>query len=425
MHFLVNLYPDFASHSIGAVTCKFKRDFSKAEQKQSLGRYGRHTRVVLRPLYQQISRLEVVGFLEGTNMGLVVAGIKESTPAVALSVAAVSALRGRDADPRTIPLSDTCSRLAIMEALCYIIALSIEYNEFMKTVLTGITPSGIPHLGNYIGAIKPSIEQSHHRDQRSMYFIADYHSLVKLWDIVLRQYYIYDIEAAWLALGLDPEYTIFYRQSHIYEIFELNWMLNTITAKGLLNRVHTYKDAVAKNVVDQQQDPDAAITMGLFGYPVLMTANILVFNGDIVPVGKDQVQHMEMARDIATRFNHVYGEVFHVPAAMIDEHSHTLPGLDGRKMSKSYDNTIPIFLPSKKLRKAIMKIKTNSQLPEEPKDTEGCSVFSLYRAFASAEQTAALAARYQAGIGWGEAKQMLFELLDMAFWPSHAKNMRH
>ena len=282
----------------------------------------------------------------------------------------------------------------------------------MKTVLTGITPSGIPHLGNYIGAIKPSIEQSRHSDLRSLYFIADYHSLVKLWDPTLRQQYIYEIAAAWLALGLDPKQTIFYRQSHIPEILELNWILNTISAKGLLNRAHAYKDAVAKNIAENQ-DADAAITMGLFGYPVLMTADILAFNADIVPVGKDQAQHMEMARDIAARFNHVYQEVFHLPEAMIDEQSHTLPGLDGRKMSKSYDNTIPIFLPSKKLRKAIMKIKTNSQLPEEPKDTEGCSVFALYRAFASAEQTSALAARYQSGIGWGEAKQMLFELLEV------------
>ena len=282
----------------------------------------------------------------------------------------------------------------------------------MKTVLTGITPSGIPHLGNYIGAIKPSIEQSRNSDLRSMYFIADYHSLVKLWDPTLRQQYIYEIAAAWLALGLDPKQTIFYRQSHIPEILELNWILTSISAKGLLNRAHAYKDAVAKNVADNQ-DADAAITMGLFGYPVLMTADILAFNADIVPVGKDQAQHMEMARDITARFNHVYQEVFHLPEAMIDEQSHTLPGLDGRKMSKSYDNTIPIFLPSKKLRKAIMKIKTNSQLPEEPKDTEGCSVFALYRAFASAEQTAVLSARYQSGIGWGEAKQMLFELLEV------------
>jgi len=283
----------------------------------------------------------------------------------------------------------------------------------MKTVLTGITPSGIPHLGNYIGAIKPSIEQSHTSDLRSLYFIADYHSLVKLWDPTLRQQYIYEIAAAWLALGLDPKQTIFYRQSHIPEIMELNWILTSISAKGLLNRAHAYKDAVARNVADNQ-DADAAITMGLFGYPVLMTADILAFNADIVPVGKDQAQHMEMARDIAARFNHVYQDVFHLPEAMIDEQSHTLPGLDGRKMSKSYDNTIPIFLPGKKLRKAIMKIKTNSQLPEEPKDTEGCSVFALYRAFASAEQTAELAARYQSGIGWGEAKQMLFELLEVA-----------
>ena len=277
-----------------------------------------------------------------------------------------------------------------------------------KRILTGITPSGTPHIGNYVGAIKPSVEN---QTGNSLYFIADLHSLVKLQDAKVRQQYIYEIAASWLALGLDPNKTIFYRQSHVPEIVELNWILSTVAGKGLLNRAHAYKDVVAKNIQDNL-DPDAAISMGLFCYPVLMSADILAFNANTVPVGKDQIQHIEIARDIATRFNHVYGEVFVLPEAHVDEAVQTLPGLDGRKMSKSYDNTIPIFLPSKALRKRIMQIVTNSQLPEEPKSTENCTVFALYRAFATPEQTTEIAKRYASGIGWGEAKQQLFELLD-------------
>ncbi len=275
-------------------------------------------------------------------------------------------------------------------------------------ILTGITPSGTPHIGNYIGAIKPSVAS---QTGNSLYFIADYHSLVKLQDPKVRQQYIYEIAASWLALGLDPSKTIFYRQSGVPEITELAWILSTVAGKGLLNRAHAYKDVVAKNM-QENLDPDAGISMGLFCYPVLMSADILAFNAHQVPVGKDQVQHIEIARDIAARFNHIYGEVFVLPAAQVDEQSHTLPGLDGRKMSKSYGNTIPLFAPSKQLRKSVMQIVTNSQLPEEPKDPTGCTVFQLYRAFATPEQVAALAQRYATGIGWGEAKQQLFELLD-------------
>ena len=291
----------------------------------------------------------------------------------------------------------------------------------MKTVLTGITPSGIPHLGNYIGAIKPSIEQSRQSGCQSLYFIADYHSLAKLQDAQLRQQYVYEIAAAWLALGLDPEHTVFYRQSDIPEIPELAWILSTVASKGLLNRAHAYKDQVAKNV-EQALDADAAITMGLFCYPVLMTADILAFNADVVPVGKDQAQHLEIARDIALRFNHIYGDVFHIPEASIDEAGKTLPGLDGRKMSKSYQNTIPIFLPEKQLRKQVMKIKTNSQLPEEPKDPTHCSVFQIYQNVAPAAAVEDLRQRYLAGgLGWGEAKQILFEALSAALAEPRAR----
>jgi tryptophanyl-tRNA synthetase len=274
--------------------------------------------------------------------------------------------------------------------------------------LTGITPSGTPHIGNYVGAIKPSVAS---QTGNSLYFIADYHSLVKLQDRKVRQQYIYEIAASSLALGLDPAKTIFYRQSGVPEITELAWILSTLVGKGLLNRAHAYKDVVAKNV-QENLDPDMGISMGLFCYPVLMAADILAFNAHKVPVGKDQIQHVEIARDIALRFNHVYGEVFVLPEAQVDEQSHTLPGLDGRKMSKSYGNTIQLFSSSKQLRKSVMQIVTNSQLPEEPKDPNGCNVFQIYRAFATPAQTAALAQRYEAGIGWGQAKQQLFELLD-------------
>lgn len=279
-----------------------------------------------------------------------------------------------------------------------------------QRILTGITPSGTPHIGNYIGAIKPAIAAQAHYDQ-ALYFIADYHSLVKLQDATVRQQYLYEIAASWLALGLNPERTVFYRQSDVPEITELAWILATVAGKGLLNRAHAYKDQVLKNE-QEGLDPDAGITMGLFCYPVLMAADILAFNAEQVPVGKDQIQHIEIARDIAARFNHIYGEVFVLPNAMVDETSHTLPGLDGRKMSKSYDNTIPLFLPSKELRQRVMKIVTNSQLPAEPKDPSQCSVFQIYRAIATPQEAAALAARYASGIGWGEAKQCLFEALE-------------
>lgn len=278
-------------------------------------------------------------------------------------------------------------------------------------VLTGITPSGTPHLGNYIGALKPAIESQYQHD--SLFFIADYHSLIKLWDREKRQQFVHEIAATWLALGLDPEHTIFYRQSDVPEIMELNWILGSVAAKGLLNRAHAYKDQVAKNE-EEGEDADYGITMGLFNYPVLMAADILMFDAQQVPVGKDQIQHIEIARDLGQRFNHVYEDIFTLPEALINEKSQTIPGLDGRKMSKSYGNTIPLFESSKKLRKLIMKIKTNSQAPEEPKETEGCTLFAIYQNFASENEIQDLKARYREGIGWGEAKQILFEKVDAA-----------
>lgn len=279
-----------------------------------------------------------------------------------------------------------------------------------QIVLTGITPSGIPHLGNYIGAIKPALDLAKNPNYQARYFIADYHSLVKLWDPKLRQNYIYDVAATWLACGLNPEHVIFYRQSDVAEILELSWILTTVAAKGLLNRAHAYKALVTQNEEANKQDPDAGITMGLFNYPVLMAADILAFHTNLVPVGKDQIQHIEIARDIANRLNHIYQtELLTLPEALVEEKTKTLPGLDGRKMSKSYQNTIPIFIEPKKMRKLIMKIVTNSQLPEEPKETTDCTLFNLYQAFASKSETQAIAKRYAEGIGWGEMKQILFE----------------
>ncbi|MGH8127610.1 MAG: tryptophan--tRNA ligase [Gammaproteobacteria bacterium] len=282
-----------------------------------------------------------------------------------------------------------------------------------RILLTGIKTTGTPHLGNLAGAIRPAIEGSLDPNVQAFYFLADYHALINVWDPTALERSTLDIAAAWLAFGLDPERVLLYRQSDIPEIFELTWMLSCLTAKGLMNRAHAYKAAVAANIeAGLSDDPDRAITMGLYNYPVLMAADILMFKATHVPVGRDQLQHLEMTRDIAARFNHHFGEHLVLPEALVHEESAVITGLDGRKMSKSYDNIIPLFCESKKLRKLIMRIKTDSTPPEEPKDPETSTLFSLYRAFATAEESAALAKRYREGIGWGEAKQLLFEYLD-------------
>jgi len=282
----------------------------------------------------------------------------------------------------------------------------------METHLTGITTTGTPHLGNYVGAIRPAIAASHRQDVQSFYFLADYHALVKNQDPDLVRQSSLEIAATWLALGLDTSRSTFYRQSDIPEIPELTWILTTVTAKGLMNRSHAYKAAVQANEHEGDADPDKGITMGLFSYPILMAADILMFKAHRVPVGKDQKQHVEMARDIAQRFNHIYGEQFVIPEADIGADTAILTGLDGRKMSKSYNNTIPLFTPAPQLRKLIMKIKTNSLEPGAPKETEGSTLFDIYRAFATPEETATYAARFAAGAGWGDLKQELFAWLD-------------
>ncbi|AZF19694.1 tryptophan--tRNA ligase [Pseudomonas sp. R3-52-08] len=281
-------------------------------------------------------------------------------------------------------------------------------------ILTGITTTGTPHLGNYAGAIRPAILASQDANADSFYFLADYHALIKCDDPQRIQRSRMEIAATWLAGGLDVNRVTFYRQSDIPEIPELTWLLTCVAAKGLLNRAHAYKASVDKNV-ESGEDPDAGITMGLYSYPVLMAADILMFNAHKVPVGRDQIQHVEMARDIGQRFNHLFGngkEFFTMPEALIEESVATLPGLDGRKMSKSYDNTIPLFTSAKDMKEAISRIVTDSRAPGEAKDPDTSHLFTLYQAFASKAQEQELRSELLQGLGWGEAKNRLFQLLD-------------
>ena len=277
-----------------------------------------------------------------------------------------------------------------------------------QRVLTGITTSGTPHLGNLVGAILPAIQASEQKNTTSFLFLADYHSLIKNTNSDLTHNSSFEIASCWLACGLDPDKVIFYRQSDIPHIFELAWILGCLTAKGLLNRAHAYKAAISSN---EKNDLDKGITMGLFNYPILMAADILMFSADIVPVGNDQKQHIEMARDIALKFNHHYGDLLTPPNAQISDVTGILPGLDGRKMSKSYKNTIPIFSDDDELRKTVMKIKTNSQEPGEPKESNECNVFNIFRSIGSEKEILDLQKKYDEGIGWGDAKSILNEKL--------------
>lgn len=283
-------------------------------------------------------------------------------------------------------------------------------------VLTGITTSGTPHLGNYVGAIRPAVRASLTPGVESFYFLADYHALINPGHAGRIRQSTLEIAASWLAAGLDPERVTFYRQSDIPEVPELTWLLTCVTGKGMLNRAHAYKAALDRNAA-AGSDPDAGVTAGLFMYPVLMGADILMFKAHKVPVGRDQVQHIEMARDMASSFNHLYGEHLVLPEAIIEESVATLPGLDGRKMSKSYDNTIPLFAPRDTLRSLIGGLLTDSRAPGEPKNPEGSALFQIYQAFASEDETAALRRAYAEGIAWGEAKQLLFERVDREIAP--------
>jgi tryptophanyl-tRNA synthetase len=282
--------------------------------------------------------------------------------------------------------------------------------------LTGITTTGTPHLGNFVGSIRPSVAASRLPGVQSFYFLADYHALIKCDDPARIQRSTLEIAASWLAAGLDPDRVTFYRQSDVPEITELTWLLTCVTGKGVLNRAHAYKAAVDKNHASGN-DPDADVTAGLFMYPVLMGADILMFKAHKVPVGRDQIQHIEMARDMAQRFNHLYGEHLVLPEAVVEESVALLPGLDGRKMSKSYDNTIPLFTEREQLRKLIAGILTDSRAPGEPKEVEGSALFQIYQAFASEPETAALRQAYADGIAWGDAKQLLFERVEQEVAP--------
>jgi len=286
--------------------------------------------------------------------------------------------------------------------------LQESYPMIVQRVLTGITTTGTPHLGNYVGAIRPSVMASQDGAVESYFFLADYHALIKCQDADQVHQSSKEIAASWLALGLDVEKAVFYRQSDIPEIPELTWILGCHAAKGLMNRAHAYKAAVQANQ-EAGEDPDYAVTMGLFSYPVLMAADILMFSAHRIPVGRDQVQHVEMARDIAQRFNHRFGEILTLPEAQIDDDVAVLQGLDGRKMSKSYNNTIPLFGTEKQLRKSINKIKTNLLEPGDPKDPDDSALFQIWAAFSSEDKIAWMREQFTSGIAWGEAKKLLFE----------------
>lgn len=281
-----------------------------------------------------------------------------------------------------------------------------------QRVLTGITTTGTPHIGNYLGAIKPAIEASEKPNSDSFFFLADYHALIKCHDPERVSRSTREIAATWLALGLDTDKATFYRQTDVPEITELTWILTCMCSKGLMNRAHAYKASVDANRDAGRDDLDDGVSMGLFSYPILMAADILMFNAHKIPVGKDQIQHIEMARDIAGKFNHSFEELFVLPEAQVDEQTQLIPGLDGRKMSKSYDNTIPLFCTTDELRRLINQIKTDLREPGEPKDPDSSTLFQLYNLFASSSESLKMRQAFENGIAWGEAKRELFEFLD-------------
>jgi tryptophanyl-tRNA synthetase len=289
-----------------------------------------------------------------------------------------------------------------------------------KVSLTGIKPTGEPHLGNYIGAIKPALTLA--QEYEALYFIADYHALTTVRDPQLLRHYTRSVAATWIAAGLDPDRVVFYRQSDIPEISDLMWIMSCMTSKGLMNRAHAYKAARDRNEESGKTDLDVGINMGLYNYPVLMAVDILVMEADVVPVGRDQMQHVEIAADIAGAFNHVYGNSFKfkIPQAVVPdaETGRTLPGVDGRKMSKSYDNTIPLFCGEAQLKKLTRRIPTDSTPVEDPKDPDSSSVFQILDQFATPEIAAETRRRLrEGGMGWGELKNQLFEVLNTQLSP--------
>jgi len=289
-----------------------------------------------------------------------------------------------------------------------------------QRVLTGITTTGTLHLGNYVGAIRPAVAASRAAGVESFFFMADFHALIKCDDPDRLAHSSRAIAATWLAAGLDADRVTFYRQSDIPEIPELTWLLTCVTAKGQMNRAHAYKAAVDAAVA-AGEEPDTHVSLGLFSYPVLMAADILMFNAHKVPVGKDQIQHIEMARDVGQRFNHLFGkgqDLFTLPEAVTDAEMELLPGLDGRKMSKSYDNVIPLFEGgSAALKEAVARIVTDSKLTGEPKDPDGQALVTIYDAFATPEQRAAFRSALREGLAWGDAKQQLVALIESQIGP--------
>jgi tryptophanyl-tRNA synthetase len=282
-----------------------------------------------------------------------------------------------------------------------------------QITLTGIKPTGQLHIGNYLGMIKPALELA--KDFQALYFIADYHALTTVRDKKQLTHLTYQATATWLALGLNPDDVIFYRQSDIPEVFELAWVLSCFTTKGLLNRAHAYKAIVDDNIAEGREE-DKNINAGLFTYPVLMAADILLFGTHIVPVGFDQQQHLEITRDVALTFNGNYGDILVIPQAVIRKDVMTIPGIDGRKMSKSYNNVIPIFAPSNEVRKPVMRIVTDSKRPEEPKDPDECNIFAIYRHLADADAVEVKRKLYlEGGLAYGEMKKELFALLETTF----------
>lgn len=286
-----------------------------------------------------------------------------------------------------------------------------------KRILTGIKPTGKLHIGNYFGAIKPALELLDKLEGEALFFIADYHALNTLKNPDLFKEYSYDIAATWLACGLDERKIVFYRQSDIPEIFELNWILSNVTPKGLINRAHGYKASVEENLKNKMEQ-DYGINMGLYNYPILMAADILTMQTDLVPVGEDQKQHIEITRELARVFNNTYGNCLTIPTEIIKKEIGSIPGLDGRKMSKSYNNVITLFSDEKKLKKQINKIVTDSSAPDEPKSTD-CLVFKVYQLFANDKQVHEMKTKFEKGISWREVKQLTFEIAN-----EHLKPMR-
>ena len=288
-----------------------------------------------------------------------------------------------------------------------------------KVVLTGIKPTGTPHIGNYFGAIKPALELAQNDEYDCYYFIADYHALNQIKEPEVLKNYVKELACTWLACGIDPKKVVFYKQSDLSEVTELTWLISNVTSKGLMNRAHAYK-ALTQKAIEEGADPDSLVNMGLYNYPILMASDILIVNSNLVPVGQDQKQHVEMARDIAQAFNKTYGNTFVVPKELIKKEVGLILGQDGRKMSKSYNNVIPLFAPSEKLRKLVMSIKTDSSLPTEPKPIDS-AVFNLYSLFANEKELEEEKRKYQKGLSWAEAKQDLFNIMEKTIAPMREK----